>query len=83
MDQYQIEQIEKQLRLIWSKNEMDVLNLAREKAEKEAERERFKTKEKEDELKIAALEREEILARERLQKLLLAEERLAVENKEK
>jgi len=83
LDQYQIEQIEKQLRLIWSKNEMDVLNLAREKAEKEAERERFRTKEKEDELRIAALERDEILAREQLQKLLLEEERLAVENKEK
>ncbi|MFT6503728.1 MAG: class 3 adenylate cyclase/tetratricopeptide (TPR) repeat protein [Crocinitomicaceae bacterium] len=82
-DQYQIEQIEKQLRLIWSKNEMDVVNLARAKAEKEAERERFKSKEKEDELRIKALENDELIARDRLQKLLLIEERLAVENKEK
>ncbi len=82
-DQYQIEQIEKQLRLIWSKSEMDVVNLARTKAEKEAERERFRAKEKEDELRIKALENEELVARDRLQKLLLIEERLAVENKEK
>jgi len=82
-DQYKIEQIEKELRLIWAKNELDVLNLAREKAEKEAERERFKTKEKEDELRISGLQYKELKAREELQRLMLLEERLNVENKEK
>ncbi len=82
-DQYKIEQIEKQLRLIWAKNELDVLNLAREKAEKEAERERFNTKQKEDQLRISALQNKELRAREELQRLMLREERLNLENKNK
>lgn len=82
-DQYKIEQIEKQLRLIWAKNELDILNLAREKAEKEAERERFNTKLKEDQLRISSLENKELKAREELQRLMLLEERLNLENKEK
>jgi len=82
-DQYKIEQTEKQLRLIWAKNELDILNLAREKAEKEAERERFNTKQKEDQLRISSLENKELKAREELQRLMLLEERLNLENKEK
>ncbi len=82
-DQYKVEQIEKQLRLIWAKNEMDVINLAREKAEKEAERERFKAKEKEDELRISELENKELKSMQELQRLMLLEEQLNVENQKK
>lgn len=82
-DQYKVEQIEKQLRLIWAQTEMDIVNLAREKAEKEAERERFKVKQREDQLLISALENKELQALRELEALLLKEERLKVENKEK
>lgn len=82
-DQYKMEQIEKQLRLIWAKDELDAINLARERAEKEAERERFNTKIKDDELRIAALKNKELRAREELQRLQLLEERLNLENSEK
>lgn len=82
-NQYQVEQIEKQLRLIWSKNELDLINLAREKAEKEAEQERFRRKEREAQLEIEKLKAEEATARQRLQALELQEERLNLENKEK
>lgn len=82
-DQYKVEQIEKQLRLIWAKSEMDVMNLAREKAQKEAERERFNAKEKEDKLRISDLQNKELIAMQELQRLMLLEEKLNVENKQK
>lgn len=82
-DQYKMEQIEKQLRLIWAKDELDAINLARERAEKEAERERFNAKIKDDELRIASLKNKELRAREELQRLQLQEERLNLENSER
>lgn len=82
-DQYKMEQIEKQLRLIWAKDELDAINLARERAEKEAERERFNAKIKDDELRIASLKNKELRAREELQRLQLREERLNLENSER
>lgn len=82
-DQYRIEQTEKQLRLIWAKNEIDVINLAKEKAEKEAERERFNAREKEDQLRIADLQNKELRAMQELQRLMLLEEKLNSENQQK
>lgn len=82
-DQYKVEQIEKQLRLIWARNEIDVINLAKEKAEKEAERERFNAREKEDQLRISDLQNKELKAMQELQRLMLLEEKLNVENQQK
>lgn len=82
-DQYKVEQIEKQLRLIWAKNEMDQVNIAREKAEKDAENERFKVKQKEDQLRIADLEYKDLKSLQELQRLMLLEEKLNVENQQK
>ncbi len=82
-DQYKVEQLEKQLRLIWAENERDVLNLARERAEKEAERERFNAEQKANQLRIADLEYKELKALEELRSLQLLEEKLNVENKQK
>ena len=82
-DQYKVEQLEKQLRLIWAENERDVINLARERAEKEAEKERFNRQQRENELRIADLEYKELKALEELRSLQLLEEKLNVENKQK
>ncbi len=79
-EQYRLEQLEKQLRLIWAKTELDVQNLARERAEKEAERERFNAKTKADQLRIAELQNKELNALRELQRLQLIEERLNLEN---
>lgn len=80
-DQYRFEQIEKQLRLIWAKSELDAIDLARVRAEKEVQEERFRTKEKENQLALSRIKNSELQAREQLQELLLMEERLKLENK--
>ena len=66
LNQYEVEQIEKQLRLIWSKNELDAIERARERAEKEVEVEKARRKEEEAKAEIARLNEREARAREAL-----------------
>lgn len=82
-DQYKVEQLEKQLRMIWSKNELDDINLAKERAEKEADKERYNSRLKEDQLRISQLQNNELRAKEELQKLQLLDEKLNRENTER
>lgn len=83
LDQYRVEQIEKQLRLIWAANDLETANLARERAALEAERAQIEAQQerdarriKEDELKISRQQSE-------LRLLQLNEEKLNLENKQK
>lgn len=54
-DQYQVEQIEKQLRLIWASNDLEMANLATERSELEAQQERDARVISENELTIQGL----------------------------
>lgn len=83
LDQYKVEQLEKQLRMIWSKNELDDISLAKERAEKEADKERYNSRLKEDQLRISQLQNNELIAKEELQKLQLLDEKLNRENTER
>lgn len=83
LDQYKVEQLEKQLRMIWSKNELDDISLAKERAEKEADKERYNSRLKEDQLRISQLQNNELRAKEELQKLQLLDEKLNRENTER
>lgn len=51
--QYRAEQLEKQLRVVWAKNEIDIISLAEERARMAAERERADRREKEQQLKFS------------------------------
>lgn len=82
-DQYKVEQIEKQLRLIWASNDLEMANLAKERAELEAQQEKDAREIKENELKIAGLQYQQLKDREALKELQLLEQRLNLENKQK
>ena len=73
---YQADQLERGLRLIWSNREKDIINQAKERAEEKA-------RQKDNELKISSLENKELKAKEEYNRLKLAQEKLNVENKEK
>lgn len=73
---YQANQLEKGLRLIWSNREKDLINEAKQRAEDDA-------RAKANELKISTLENSELRARNEYNRLVLIQERLNLENKEK
>lgn len=81
-DQYRAEQIEKQLRLIWASNELEMANLAKKQADLAAQAERDARILRENELEISSLRLRKAKDREELQRLQLEEERLNVENKQ-
>jgi len=82
-DQYKVEQIEKQLRLIWASNDLEMANLAKERAQLEAQQEKDARELKENELEIAGLQYQQLKDREALKELQLLEQRLNLENKQK
>ncbi|MDX2360238.1 MAG: adenylate/guanylate cyclase domain-containing protein [Crocinitomicaceae bacterium] len=79
-DQYKVEQLEKQLRLIWAADDQDRINESKKKAEEEAAR---RLMEEQNKLRIADLEYKELKSLQELQRLKLLEEQLLVENQQK
>ncbi|MCR9173125.1 MAG: hypothetical protein NXI10_11560 [bacterium] len=75
-NQYRAEQIEKQLRVVWAQNEIEIISLAEERARMAAEQERTERQLKEQELAISQQE-----AKVRL--LQLQEEELKVQAKQR
>ncbi len=75
-NQYRAEQIEKQLRVVWAKNEIEIISLAEERARMAAEQERSERLIKENQL---ALSQEKA----RVQLLKLQEEELKVQAKQR
>lgn len=82
-DQYRVEQIEKQLRLIWASNDLEMANLARERAKLQAEQERDAARRERDARLLKENELSMAKSKAELQRLQLEEERLNVENKQK
>lgn len=75
-NQYRAEQLEKQLRVVWAKNEIDIITMAEERARMAAEKERSERRIKEQEL---ALSQEQA----RVQLLKLQEEELKLQAKQR
>lgn len=82
-DQYKAEQVEKQLRVVWAANELEIISVAEERARMQAEQERAAAQMERDARLIQ--EKELIIARDKaeLQRLQLQEERLNLEAKQR
>lgn len=81
-DQYKVEQIEKQLRLIWASNDLEMANIAKERARLEAEQERGAAQRERDARMLRENELEIARNKSELQRLQLIDEQLKLEKKQ-
>ncbi|MDG1331104.1 MAG: adenylate/guanylate cyclase domain-containing protein [Crocinitomicaceae bacterium] len=81
-DQYKVEEFEKTLQRIWAGSELEMANLERLEAQREADAQRFLAKEKADELVISQLTNKQLKDKEELDALRIRDQQFRIQNQE-